>query len=32
MPSHGDVAATIAVTAQVPLDQLWHAVPAFYGL
>jgi len=22
-------AATIAVTAQVPLDQLWHAVPAF---
>jgi dihydrolipoamide dehydrogenase len=22
-------AATIAVTAEVPLDQLWHAVPAF---
>ena len=22
-------AATIAVTAQVPLDRLWHAVPAF---
>jgi pyruvate/2-oxoglutarate dehydrogenase complex dihydrolipoamide dehydrogenase (E3) component len=22
-------AATIAVTAQIPLDQLWHAVPAF---
>jgi dihydrolipoamide dehydrogenase len=22
-------AATIAVTAKVPLDQLWHAVPAF---
>jgi pyruvate/2-oxoglutarate dehydrogenase complex dihydrolipoamide dehydrogenase (E3) component len=22
-------AATIAVTAQVPLEQLWHAVPAF---
>lgn len=22
-------AATIAVTAEVPLDRLWHAVPAF---
>ena len=22
-------AATIAVTAEIPLDQLWHAVPAF---
>jgi pyruvate/2-oxoglutarate dehydrogenase complex dihydrolipoamide dehydrogenase (E3) component len=22
-------AATITVTAHVPLDQLWHAVPAF---
>jgi dihydrolipoamide dehydrogenase len=22
-------AATIAVTAQIPIDQLWHAVPAF---
>jgi dihydrolipoamide dehydrogenase len=22
-------AATVAVSARVPLDQLWHAVPAF---
>jgi dihydrolipoamide dehydrogenase len=21
--------ATIAVTAEIPLDRLWHAVPAF---
>jgi hypothetical protein len=25
----GTHAATIAVTAQVPVDRLWHAVPAY---
>jgi pyruvate/2-oxoglutarate dehydrogenase complex dihydrolipoamide dehydrogenase (E3) component len=30
-PAVGEMvhAATIAVTAEVPLERLWHAVPAF---